>query len=176
MNTIEMSDTVLAYSVVSRAAYVASKAHEGQVRKYTFDAYFTHVARVAIMVADRGGSKNMIAAAYLHDTIEDTDVTEQWLRVYFPPDVVDMVVALTDVYTPKDFPYLCRDQRKELECQRLACESADVQRIKLCDLADNTKSIVEHDPKFAIIYLREKSDILASFRDEVLYVQEKSDE
>lgn len=155
-------------SVVRRAAVVAADAHEGQVRKYTGEPYLNHCREVAILVAERGGDNYMIAAAWLHDTIEDTDVTEADLRVYFPPAVVDIVVGLTDVYTSAAFPTWNRKRRKATECHRYSQESADVQRVKLCDLMDNTKSIIKHDPKFAILYLREKADLLAVFRDEVM--------
>jgi hypothetical protein len=43
---------------------------------------------------------------------------------------------------------------------RLGKISASAKLIKLCDLIDNTRSITEHDPDFAVTYLREKADVL----------------
>lgn len=164
----KLEQDVMDLPIVERASTVAAMAHEGQYRKYTGEPYFNHCHNVAREVESRGYNEYMVAAAYLHDTIEDTDVTAQWLRVYFPPATVDLVIGLTDVYTHEAFPHLNRAQRKELECERYRGECEDVQRIKLCDLVDNTKSIVKHDPGFAMLYLREKSDLLACFTDTVL--------
>lgn len=47
-----------------------------------------------------------------------------------------------------------------MDCQRLAESSREVQTIKVADLIDNTPSIVQHDPDFARVYLREKRDLL----------------
>ena len=47
-----------------------------------------------------------------------------------------------------------------MDRQRLADSSREVQTIKVADLIDNTPSIVEHDPDFARVYLREKRDLL----------------
>lgn len=164
----KLSDRIMNMPVIPRASIVARRAHEDQTRKYTGEPYFNHCRAVAMLVSQRGGTNWMIAAAYLHDTIEDTMVTAQWLRVYFPPAVVDIVVGLTDVYTTQAYPSLNRQQRKRLEVERYALEAADVQRVKLCDLMDNTRSIIEHDPKFAITYLKEKADLMAVFREEVM--------
>lgn len=164
----KLTDDEHRFDLVDRAAKVAQLAHEGQTRKYTGEPYYVHCQAVAGLVADRYQDPFMTAAAYLHDTIEDTSVTEQWLRCYFPCVVVDLVVGLTDVYTSEAFPTWNRTKRKFHECMRYNGECAKVQQIKVCDLIDNTKSIIEHDPKFSILYLREKADLLASFRPEVL--------
>lgn len=154
--------------VILRAEIVACGLHEGQKRKYTGERYIVHCEAVAKLVKERGGDNFMQAAAWLHDTIEDTPATEVNLRVWFQSDVVDLVVGLTDVYTKAKFPSLNRAARKALEVQRYAGESSSVQLIKVCDMIDNTKSIIEHDPAFAILYLREKADLLSVFRYSVL--------
>ena len=102
----------------------------------------------------------MIQAAYLHDILEDTDTNFEELRDEFGIEVAHLVWELTDVFTHAAYPAFCRATRKKWECQRLADIHPDAKKIKLADIADNTKSIVEHDPKFAIVYLREKADML----------------
>lgn len=147
-------------SLVQRAADFAKKAHEGQQRKYTGDPYFVHCEAVALKVKARGGNNVQIAAAYLHDTIEDCGVTEEEIRSEFGPKVAKLVVELTDVFTSEAFPYLNRFLRKRLEAYRLGAISKEAKLIKYCDIDDNTSSIMQHDPDFARVYMREKADML----------------
>lgn len=146
----------------------ATDAHSGQLRKYTGDAYITHPIAVAQLVIDNGGDQNMVNAAILHDVLEDTAVTHSQLRSFLhltlshsdAEDTLSLVVALTDVYTHQDFPNLNRKARKLLEAQRLGIVSQRAKAIKRLDIVDNTKSIVDNDPKFSKVYLAEKEVLL----------------
>jgi len=142
-------------------AYIfAQMAHEGQTRKYTGERYFVHCDAVATAVARQTNDYRVIAAAYLHDVLEDTNADEKVMRKKFGDFVIDMVVEMTDVFTTKEFPYLNRKIRKELECLRMKGMSPNAKLIKRCDIADNTTSIVAHDPDFAKTYLVEKAAVL----------------
>lgn len=145
---------------LGRIIQIAREAHEGQTRKYTGEPYINHPIRVAQMVRKRMGTDAQIAAAILHDTLEDTDLSPGSIRQWGGDEVLDLVVELTDVFTAESHPYLNRPDRKALECRRLATISPNAKMIKLCDLIDNTNDIVTNDPKFAIVYLREKADAL----------------
>ena len=68
-----------------------------------------------------------------------------------------LVRDLTDVSKPEDGN---RAVRKEIDRQHTAQASPQAKTIKLADLISNTVSIVEHDPKFARIYLKEKALLL----------------
>ena len=146
----------------------ATDAHSGQLRKYTGDAYIIHPITVAQLVIDNGGDQNMVNAAILHDVLEDTAVTHNQLRAFLhqtlsqadAEDTLSLVVALTDVYTHQDFPNLNRKARKQLEAQRLGLVSQRAKAIKKLDMVDNTKSIVDNDPKFSKVYLAEKEVLL----------------
>ena len=146
----------------------ATKAHEGQKRKYTGDDYIVHPIEVSAMVATEGGSEAMIYAALLHDVLEDTSVSHEELRaflfrtLYFPQakSVLDMVVELTDVFTHEAFPDSNRAIRKALECTRLGGVSDGAKLVKRMDIAHNTISITKHDPKFSKLYLKEKKELL----------------
>ncbi|MCT1366951.1 MULTISPECIES: HD domain-containing protein [Kocuria] len=89
-------------SLVSRAEALATAAHEGQ-KDQAGNRYIDHPRRVAGYVARRceergvfGYEANVaVAAAWLHDVVEDTSVTEAQLREFFPEHVVDAVVAVT---------------------------------------------------------------------------------
>lgn len=145
----------------------AKKAHGDQKRKYTGEPYVYHTIAVSKLVKEQGGDLNMQAAALLHDVLEDTRVGHQELRTFLysvdeesAEDVLQLVVELTDVYTKESFPHLNRKVRKELEAERLGRCSARAKRIKLADMEDNTSSIVERDPDFAKVYLKEKARLL----------------
>lgn len=76
---------------ISDAANLAFEAHKGQVDKAGRNYYAAHVCDVVRRVH----GQDEIAVAWLHDVLEDTDVTEEQLRKTFPTDVVDAVVAIT---------------------------------------------------------------------------------
>ena len=82
-------------TLTGKAALVANQSHKGQVDKAGLP-YISHVSRVATNVARAGGGDKETAVAWLHDTVEDTAVTLDWLRqVGFPEEIVLDVDALT---------------------------------------------------------------------------------
>ena len=141
--------------MVERARVFATAAHAavGQVRKYTFEPYIVHPAEVAMIVAEAGGSEAMVAAAWLHDTVEDTGVTNEVIRAEFGAEVAELVGWLTDVSRPE---HGNRAHRKALDRAHSAMAPAEAQTVKLADLIANTRSIMEHDVAFARTYLEEK--------------------
>lgn len=158
--------------LIQKADTFALAAHSavGQLRKYTFDPYIVHPRHVANIIREhvKDYSPAMIAAALLHDVLEDTQVTEPLLRDQFGDDVVDLVAWLTNVSKPSDGN---RKKRKELDKLNLSKAPADAQTIKLADLISNTSSIVQYDKKFAKVYIPEKKELLTVLTkgDTVLY-------
>lgn len=148
--------------IISHARLFAARAHAGQVRKYTGEPYVTHCDAVATMVAMVGGDEAMMAAAWLHDTIEDTPATLDELRAEFGEDVATLVNWLTDVSRPEDGN---RAARKALDRAYIARAPARAKAIKLADMIDNTSTIVVRDPGFAEIYMAEKSALLEVLAD-----------
>lgn len=143
-------------TIVSEARAFAYGAHVGQVRKYTGEPYITHCEAVANMVHDAGCHERTIAAAWIHDTVEDTPVTNADIRCLFGETIAKYAEYLTDY----DHSYGNRATRKAADRTRLATAPNAVKTIKLADIIDNTKSIVEHDPQFAKVYLEEKRLLL----------------
>ncbi|MTJ93609.1 MAG: HD domain-containing protein, partial [Desulfovibrio sp.] len=78
-------------TLIARAAAFAAEAHAavGQVRKYTGEPYVEHPRAVARLVADAGGDDAMVAAAWLHDVVEDTRVSLDEIRGQFGDAVAD---------------------------------------------------------------------------------------
>lgn len=138
----------------------AEAAHRAvsQVRKYTGEAYIVHPREVAAMVAETGADEEVIAAALLHDVVEDTTVTNLEIETRFGERVARLVAEVTDVSIPADGN---RASRKALDRAHLAAASAEGQTIKLADLISNSRSILTHDRNFARVYLREKALLLA---------------
>lgn len=147
-----------------RAAEFAIAAHEliGQKRKYTGEPYWKHPEAVAEYVRHAGGTPEMIAAAWLHDTLEDTNATREEIEAAFGTRVLMLVLSLTDVSHPMMGN---REQRKAIDRLHTAMTCPQAKTIKLADLLDNTRSICEHDPEFARAYLAEKRLLLAVLKE-----------
>jgi len=145
--------------LIERARVYATAAHAAveQTRKYTKEPYIVHPARVAATVAQVGGTDEMIAAAYLHDVVEDTGVTIEQIYAEFGDAVGELVGWLTDVSKPEDGN---RKTRKAMDAAHTAQAPAAAQTIKLADIIDNTYSIEEYDPSFAVVFTREKAALL----------------
>ena len=142
---------------LDKAIQFATKAHEGQIRKYTGEPYIVHPLAVMEIVKTVDHTVEMLMAAVLHDTVEDCDVTIQDIDREFGPVVAQLVDELTDVSKPEDGN---RAFRKGLDREHSAQASAQGQTIKIADLLDNTKSITEHDEHFAKVYMKEKALLL----------------
>jgi guanosine-3',5'-bis(diphosphate) 3'-pyrophosphohydrolase len=141
----------------------ADNAHGEQTRKYTPERYIVHPIRVMESCKRVTDDISILAAAILHDVLEDTDVSPHglgsFLHSVLEPTMAErtlhLVVELTDVYVKKDYPKLNRRTRKAKELVRLEQTSPDSQTIKYADIIDNTKEIVKQDPDFANVFLRE---------------------
>lgn len=156
-------------NLIERAKQFAHEAHDSikQVRKYSGQPYWTHTDAVAEKVAAVGGTEAMIAAAHLHDVLEDVTPLDKTGRFNydtivkeFGEDVAKLVGQLTDVFTKEAFPTYNRKERKEMERERIKSTTPEAKTIKLADLINNTASITEHDKDFAKVYLREKLSLL----------------
>jgi (p)ppGpp synthase/HD superfamily hydrolase len=143
-----------------RAKIFAMRAHDsiGQVRKYSGEPYWHHPVAVAELVKSVPHTSEMVAAALLHDTVEDVpDITSEMIYDEFGPIVGQYVGWLTDVSTPGDGN---REVRKRIDRQHTKDAPREVKTVKLADLIDNSKSILARDPDFAKVYLGEKRLLL----------------
>lgn len=141
--------------VVLKAARVAKEAHKNQVRKWldqrgVLNPYIVHPARVAQMVVEyhnyfelesirsRYTIEQCIAAAWLHDVVEDTAITYRLLYEMFPYPVCSLVNELTNITHNND---LCREERKKLDRQRISEISYPAKLIKIMDRIDNLRDM-----------------------------------
>lgn len=148
----------------TKAKYFAHGAHAAinQKRKYTGDDYIVHPAAVVEIVRSVPHTEEMLAAAWLHDVVEDTGVLIEDIGFLFGEEVALLVAHLTDISNPYDGN---RAERKEIDRRHTRAASPEAKTIKLADLIDNTSSIVEHDLKFAKVYLAEKLLLMAELTE-----------
>ena len=143
---------------IAFAKEFATRAHEGQVRKYTGEPYIEHPIAVAHMVAERGLGKEAIIAALLHDVVEDTPVTIEEIELMFGEVIARYVWFLTK--TPGFVGN--REKRKAIYNKQLSEAPEEVRKIKVLDMWHNAQSIKEHDPKFYMRFRTETRLMLAA--------------
>lgn len=156
--------------LINKALGFATAAHEGQVRKYTGEPYIKHPIEVMNIVRTVPHTENMLAAALLHDVVEDCGVELSEIFDIFGARIAAYVDDLTDESKPEDGN---RATRKEIDRNHTEVALKDSKTIKLADLISNTKSICEHDKEFAKVYVKEKQLLLEVLTegDPALYKQ-----
>ncbi|MEE3323419.1 MAG: HD domain-containing protein, partial [Pseudomonadota bacterium] len=87
-------NTDLKEDVVEKAYNYAKEKHEGQTRA-SGEPYYTHPVEVAMILAEMGMDTPTIVTAILHDTVEDTDATEEDLKREFSEEVAKLVAGVT---------------------------------------------------------------------------------
>ncbi len=169
---------------IAKALVFATAVHAAvaQKRKYTGEDYIVHPIEVSEKVRNIPGcTVEMVIAALLHDTIEDTrqfvdqngdvvkkptefikkggkvtlieGITVKLIKSIFDARVAEMTDGLTEASMPWDGN---RIQRKAIDRRHLAEQDGETQTVKLCDIDHNIHNIAEFDPGFAQKYLAEK--------------------
>lgn len=127
--------------IIERAKEFAMRAHDGQVRKGAArEPYTVHLEEVAALAVRFGGSEAVIAAAWLHDTIEDCSVTAGDLRTLFGEEITALVLELTD---DKNLP---KAERKRQQVLKAPHKSAGATLVKICDKMSNVRAVGETPP------------------------------
>lgn len=117
----------------------AKAAHEGQVRKFSGDPYINHPVRVALMATEHGLGHIAVAAALLHDVVEDCDVSMDEIAERFGRFVARAVWGLTNYEARNGGPddTMNRAARKAADRVWLAAQDPSVKSIKILDMIDN---------------------------------------
>jgi len=153
--------------VLRRAALFASRAHAGQ-RRISGEPYVQHTLAVAKTLADLGLDHETLAAAILHDVVEDTGVSLDDLKREFGPRIAELVDGVTKMKVIQEFQGLTEGSRREhtqaesLRKMLLAmAEDVRVVLIKLADRLHNmrTLGVLPEDRQRRIA--RETMDIFA---------------
>jgi (p)ppGpp synthase/HD superfamily hydrolase len=129
---------------LAQAYNFAAAKHVKQRRKgEAAEPYINHLAEVAELVAQatRATDPEIIVAAVLHDTVEDTETTFDELKAYFGERVASLVAEVTD---DKALP---KQTRKDLQVEHAAHASRGAQIIKLADKTSNVRALGTSPPK-----------------------------
>lgn len=121
--------------LITRAAAFAAEAHKQQKRKASGVPYVNHLLRVAEQAAAHDLSTEAIAAALLHDVVEDTPVTLDELKARFPARVVELVRLLTQWWGEDADPEVKAKEKPQYYAQILT--DPESIHLKLLDRADN---------------------------------------
>ena len=136
-----MANKYLDTDLLDRAIIFAVKAHHNTERRGKGFPYIVHPMEAVEIVATMTSDQELLAAAALHDTVEDTDVTIEQIRAEFGDRVASLVAAESDE------PHQSRDSienwraRKQAAINRLSCGSRDAKMVALGDKLSNTRAI-----------------------------------
>jgi len=142
--------------LVSEAAELAARRHNGMARKGRGnEPYINHLAEVAnlLSTATEGADAELVAAGWLHDTIEDTDTTREELAERFSERVASLVLECTD---DMSLPKIERRLRQIADAPH---KSPGAKLIKIADKISNIGARVHRDPS------REERDDLIDYTD-----------
>lgn len=127
-----------------QAAHFAAEKHAGQRRKNAAATpYINHPLEVAHILSEVGGviDEEILLAAILHDTVEDTDTSLQELALIFGDRVAEIVAECTDDKS------LEKQVRKQLQIEHAPHKSPAAKQIKIADKISNLKSVLHDPPK-----------------------------
>ena len=117
-------------SILELALDIATKAHDGQIR-WNGDPYISHPVAVAEFLPDWDGK----IVALLHDVVEDTEITLDYLSTYFDPRHIFAIDAITKQENEDYWEYLDRVKANEL-----------ARRVKIVDITYNLISLISDYP------------------------------
>ena len=130
-------------AMVAKAADFAARRHAGQRRKgRAAEPYLNHLAEVALLLAEATEGRNaaLVAAGWLHDTVEDTRTSREELAEAFGEDVAELVAEVTD---DKSAPKAVRKQR---QVDRAPHKSPAAKALKIADKISNLRSLMASPP------------------------------
>jgi guanosine-3',5'-bis(diphosphate) 3'-pyrophosphohydrolase len=164
--------------LVSDAADFAARRHNGMARKGRGqEPYINHLAEVASLLATAtdGADAELVAAGWLHDSIEDTDTTRAELVQSFSERVAALVAECTDDMS------LPKAERRRLQVLHAPKKSAGAKLIKIADKISNTAARVHTDPSAAerddlADYIAWATEVVAGCRGGNAWLDEKFDD
>ena len=136
-----MANNPLNTDLLDRAIIFAVKAHAGTERRGKGFPYIVHPMEAMEIVSTMTADQELLAAAALHDTVEDTDVTVEQLREEFGDRIADLVAVESDVMDEGVNEEDSWRARKEAGIQRLARAGRDAKIVALGDKLSNMRAI-----------------------------------
>jgi len=153
--------------VVHQAISVAATAHRTQTRKASGLPYISHPAAVASILVQAGVSDpNMIAAAWLHDVVEDTDVTLEDIAAQFPAEVVQLVDCMSETKYDEAGTKIPWAERKAHHIREMSGASDDAKAVMLADKLHNMTTMLDEQaeqPDFWDRFNASKEELLGYY-------------
>jgi len=143
---MKFSQFVDGKELIAAAKEFATKHHSGQTRKFSGKPYISHPSDVAALVEKYGGTPEMVAAAWLHDVVEDTGVSGGELVEIFGDKVANLVEQVTNP------PNLDKSKKSEYIAKKMVNMTPDALTLKLCDRLNNVSDFDTASPKFVSKY------------------------
>ncbi|MBQ4340765.1 MAG: bifunctional (p)ppGpp synthetase/guanosine-3',5'-bis(diphosphate) 3'-pyrophosphohydrolase, partial [Firmicutes bacterium] len=164
LDHLKKANPDLDFYLIGKAYDLGEKAHEGQFRK-SGEAYFVHPVEVAKILADLDMDSQTIAAALMHDVVEDTEYTYEDIEQYFGEDIALLVDGVTKLGSLK-FDNKEERQAENLRKMFLAMtKDIRVLIIKLADRLHNMRTINFMTDAKIVEKCRETLDIYAPLAD-----------
>lgn len=127
-------------NLLSKAIKVAADAHMNQLRKGTTLPYIFHPMEAAKILADNNCSEELMIAALLHDTLEDTNITPDYIKVQFGKEILEVVLGASE--PDKDKPDVTWRDRKQRTIEYLKKDASKAVLLVACaDKLSNIRSI-----------------------------------
>jgi len=136
-----MPNNPLDTSLLDRAIVFAVKAHAGTERRGKGFPYIVHPLEAMEIVSTITADQELLAAAVLHDTVEDTEVTEEQIRKEFGDRVASIVASESDTFEEGVKEEDSWHARKQAAIERLASASMDAKIVALGDKLSNMRAI-----------------------------------
>ena len=171
-----MIDTEL----LDRAIVFAVRAHAGTERRDKGFPYIVHPMEAVEIVATMTSDQELLAAAALHDTVEDTDVTLEQICAEFGERVASLVAVDSDEPHQKTDSVENWRARKQAAIDRMACASRDAKIVALGDKLSNMRAIardyaVQGDKLWNIFHSKDRKDHEWHYRGLAASLQELQD-
>jgi len=136
-----MANKPLDTSLLDRAIIFAVRAHAGTERRGKGFPYIVHPLEAVEIVATMTRDQELLAAAALHDTVEDTDVTIEQIRAEFGDRIASLVASESDTFEAGVSEEQSWHARKQAAIDRLARASHDAKIVALGDKLSNMRAI-----------------------------------
>ena len=158
-----MANKPLDTSLLDRAILFAVRAHAGTERRGKGFPYIVHPMEAMEIVATMTADQELLAAAALHDTVEDTDVTVEQLRAEFGDRIATLVAAESDAFVEGVSEEDSWHARKQAAIDRLARAPHDAKMVALGDKLSNMRAIardyaVQGDALWNIFHAKDPKD------------------
>lgn len=158
-----MANKPLDTALLDRAIIFAVKAHSGTERRGKGYPYIVHPMEAVEIVATMTKDQELLAAAALHDTVEDTDVTVEQIRAEFGNRIADLVAAESDEMPDGVSEEASWHSRKQAAIDRLSKASRDAKMVALGDKLSNMRAIardyaVQGDALWNIFHAKDPKD------------------